>query len=125
MQTMPDVSPTAWHLAHTTWFFENFVLRARAATTSDTAWRPHASLFGHLFNSYYETVGKPFARPQRGTLSRPTVHEILAYRDHVDEHMQVLLRDPEALGDLAAPLRILQLEGRGLFGAVLFLLGHG
>ena len=102
VQTMPDVSPTAWHLAHTTWFFENFVLRAHAARVGDVRWGPHADAFHHLFNSYYETVGKPFSRPRRGTLSRPTVGEIVAYRDDVDRQMRALLQDPEALGELAA-----------------------
>jgi ergothioneine biosynthesis protein EgtB len=88
VQTMPDVSPTKWHLAHTTWFFEHFVLGALA--DGYEAFNPH---YHHLFNSYYYTVGQMFARPERGLLSRPTVAEVHAYRDHVDIAMTDLLAD--------------------------------
>jgi ergothioneine biosynthesis protein EgtB len=91
IQTMPDVSPTKWHLAHTSWFFETFVLTpwARGYTPIDPAYK-------YLFNSYYNAVGDPFPRPHRGTLSRPTVEDVLAYRRHVDEHMAALLERGEA-----------------------------
>ena len=81
VQTMPDVSPTKWHLAHTTWFFETFVLRPHVPR-----WRtePHWDV---LFNSYYQAVGEPWDRPRRGLLSRPTVAEIYAYRERVDDAM--------------------------------------
>ena len=82
VQTMPDVSPTKWHLAHTTWFFETFVLR-RSAQGSD----PYDPRFEELFNSYYQSVGPQFPRPRRGLLSRPTVDEIRRYRAHVDAEM--------------------------------------
>jgi len=78
-QSMPDASPAKWHLAHTTWFFETFVLAPRAAgyTTPDP-------LYALLFNSYYNAVGEQHPRPLRGVLTRPTVDEVFAYRAHVD-----------------------------------------
>ncbi len=86
VQTMPDVSPTKWHRAHTTWFFETFVLAQyrRGYTEFDPA-------YAFLFNSYYETVGPRHARPQRGLLSRPGVAEIGHYRGTVDHAMDQLL----------------------------------
>jgi ergothioneine biosynthesis protein EgtB len=86
VQTMPDVSPTKWHRAHTTWFFETFVLAPyrRGYTEFDPA-------YAFLFNSYYETVGPRHARPQRGLLSRPGVAEIGRYRGTVDHAMDQLL----------------------------------
>lgn len=86
VQTMPDVSPTKWHLAHVTWFFEHFVLLPRLAD-----YRVFDSRFEYLFNSYYYSVGQMHRRPQRGFLSRPTVAEIRSYRQHVDEAMLQLL----------------------------------
>ncbi len=96
IQTMPDVSPPKWHLAHTTWFFEQFVLVPYQAGYSifDPA-------FDHLFNSYYQTHGLPFPRPQRGLLARPTVETILRYRAHVDAAMEALLSDAALPGDAA------------------------
>ncbi|HET6545471.1 MAG TPA: ergothioneine biosynthesis protein EgtB [Rhodanobacteraceae bacterium] len=82
VQSMPDASPTKWHLAHTTWFFEQFVLGRRAG------YRPVQPEWAYLFNSYYQTVGPMHARPQRGLLSRPTLVEVLDYRRRVDERMQ-------------------------------------
>src|SRR5215207_2381286 len=82
VQSMPDVSPTKWHLAHTSWFFETFILQPHLAT-----YREFHPQYGYLFNSYYNTVGERHARPERGLLSRPTVAEIYRYRAHVDEHM--------------------------------------
>ncbi|MBA3563543.1 MAG: ergothioneine biosynthesis protein EgtB [Gammaproteobacteria bacterium] len=94
VQTMPDVSPTKWHLAHTTWFFEHFLLRPNAA-----GYRPFDEQFDFLFNSYYYSVGQMHLRPERGFLSRPTVRRILEFRNHVDEAMTALLDstgdDPE------------------------------
>jgi ergothioneine biosynthesis protein EgtB len=86
IQSMGDVSPPKWHLAHVTWFFENFLLLPFL-----TGYRAFHPEYGHLFNSYYETVGRPFPRLQRGLLSRPTVEEIFRYREHVDRHMRELL----------------------------------
>ena len=78
IQSMPDVSPTKWHLAHTTWFFETFIL-----TRFDPDYRVFDPAFAYLFNSYYEAAGPRHPRPQRGLLSRPTVDIVAAYRDHV------------------------------------------
>ena len=89
IQSMPDVSPPKWHLAHTTWFFETFLLRPYLHRYE--VFHPQ---FGYLFNSYYETVGERHPRPQRGLLSRPTVAEIYQYRVHVDQAMQRLLAQP-------------------------------
>ena len=86
IQTMPDVSPPKWHLAHVSWFFEQFVLLPFLP-----GYRVHDPMYDFLFNSYYETHGTPFPRPQRGLLSRPTVEQIYAYRAHVDRAMQELL----------------------------------
>ncbi|TVQ57921.1 MAG: hypothetical protein EA377_00510, partial [Phycisphaerales bacterium] len=83
IQSMPDVSPTKWHLAHTSWFFETFVLKHALRS-----YRPLDPQFEYLFNSYYNTVGEQYCRPMRGMLSRPTVKDIQHYRDHVDHHMR-------------------------------------
>ena len=82
VQSMPDVSPTKWHLAHVTWFFERFVLEH-----FDAGYRRYNEDYDYLFNSYYYSVGKMHPRAQRGLLTRPTLDEILAYRRHVDGGM--------------------------------------
>ncbi len=89
IQTMPDVSPPKWHLAHVSWFFETFIL-----LPFHQHYKPYHPQFDYLFNSYYETHNRPFPRPQRGLLSRPTVAEVYAYRAHVDEAMTQLLNAP-------------------------------
>jgi ergothioneine biosynthesis protein EgtB len=91
VQTMPDVSPTKWHRAHTTWFFETFVLgRHRSGYEAvDPA-------YAFLFNSYYEGVGPRHARPQRGLLTRPGIAEIADYRRRVDAAMDAFLDDEPA-----------------------------
>lgn len=86
IQSMPDVSPPKWHLAHTTWFFENFIL-ARFIQN----YRPVCSDYFFLFNSYYKTVGEHFTRSQRGLLSRPSVSEIYQYRHVINEKIGELL----------------------------------
>lgn len=91
VQAMPDVSPPKWHLAHTTWFFETFLLIPYLKP-----YRLFHERYGYLFNSYYETVGAFFPRPQRGLLTRPTVDEVYRYRAHVDEAMAELLTAPPA-----------------------------
>ena len=90
IQSMPDVSPTRWHLAHTTWFFETFVLGR-----TKTGHEPISAAFDHLFNSYYRTHGDPFPRSQRGLLSRPTLREVVAYRRAVDAQVTSLLDNCE------------------------------
>jgi ergothioneine biosynthesis protein EgtB len=89
IQSMPDASPVKWHLAHTSWFFETFVLTP--LLQGYQAFHPD---FGYLFNSYYQGVGPRWSRPQRGLLSRPTVAEVYSYRAHVDEQMQRLFQMP-------------------------------
>jgi ergothioneine biosynthesis protein EgtB len=91
-QSMPDASPAKWHLAHTSWFFERFVLQQQAPD-----YRCFHPQFERLFNSYYESVGPQLPRHSRGLLSRPTVAEVYRYRAHVDEHMQRLLGAPLSL----------------------------
>jgi len=86
IQSMPDASPTKWHLAHTTWFFETFLLKPQLA-----AYRPFNPAYDYLFNSYYEAIGPRHPRPQRGIVSRPGVEEILAYRRHVTGAMEELI----------------------------------
>jgi len=91
VQSMPDVSPTKWHLAHTSWFLETFVLRE--ALPGYETYHPQ---FEYLFNSYYQGVGVPYPRPERGLITRPTVDEVRAYRAHVDAEVERLLtRQPE------------------------------
>ena len=79
VQSMDDASPAKWHLAHTTWFFEEFVLVPHAS-----GYQVHNEHYRYLFNSYYEAVGPRHPRPQRGLLTRPPLAEVLAYREHVD-----------------------------------------
>jgi ergothioneine biosynthesis protein EgtB len=86
IQTMADVSPTKWHLAHTAWFFERFILQEHVSDY--VPWDPR---YDFLFNSYYHTIGPMHARPNRGQLSRPTVEEIFAYRSEIDGRLQKLL----------------------------------
>ncbi|WP_414446747.1 ergothioneine biosynthesis protein EgtB [Burkholderia sp. 22PA0099] len=87
LQSMPDASPTKWHLAHTTWFFETVILERRLP-----GYTPFDARYAFLFNSYYEALGPRHARPQRGMLSRPTLDEVHAYRRHVDAHLLELVR---------------------------------
>ncbi|MFZ5719501.1 MAG: ergothioneine biosynthesis protein EgtB [Pseudomonadota bacterium] len=95
-QSMPDASPTKWHLAHTTWFFETFMLAPHLP-----GYRVFDPRFGYLFNSYYEAVGPRQPRPARGLITRPSVADVLAYRAHVDAAMERLLAPgPGPLSDL-------------------------
>lgn len=99
VQSMPDASPTKWHLAHTTWFFETFLLRSYAAGYGefDPAYR-------YLFNSYYEAIGPRQLRAERGLITRPSLDDVLAYRLHVDEAVA-------ALFDAAAPQLLEDMRG--------------
>ena len=98
VQSMPDVSPTKWHLAHTTWFFETFVLAPRGVAAFEPAYTV-------LFNSYYNTVGEQFPRAGRGLLSRPTVETVRRYRAHVDARMDALL-EAEVSPELASVIEV-------------------
>ena len=86
IQSMPDVSPTKWHLAHTTWFFETFVLKKFV-----TGYVPAIPEYAFLFNSYYNAAGTMHRRDLRGLISRPTVTESFRYREGIDRHMEDLL----------------------------------
>lgn len=101
VQSMPDASPLKWHLAHTSWFFETFVLaRAAALGLARGGWRPHHPQFAYLFNSYYEGAGQRIARADRGLLTRPSLAEVMRYREHVDRAMRSLLDDGADLSPL-------------------------
>ncbi|WP_089300587.1 ergothioneine biosynthesis protein EgtB [Haloechinothrix alba] len=92
VQSAPEVSPTKWHRAHTSWFFETFLLSA-----TDTGYREFHPRYSYLFNSYYNTVGAQYPRSERGLISRPGLSEISEYRAHVDAAMRRLLeREPDA-----------------------------
>jgi ergothioneine biosynthesis protein EgtB len=86
VQPMADASPPKWHLAHTAWFFETFLLKEFVA-----GYRPFHPRFEYLFNSYYNGVGQPYPRLRRGVMSRPTVSDVFEYRRHVDAAMAPLL----------------------------------
>ena len=106
LQAMPDASPAKWHLAHTTWFFETFVLARHEA-----AFAPHHDAYAVLFNSYYEAHGPRWQREERGLLSRPTTREIEAYRAGVDERVTALADAlPDAGWAEAAPVIALGIQ---------------
>ncbi len=99
LQPMPDASPAKWHLAHTTWFFETFLLRDHVV-----GYRAHDESWAYLFNSYYEGEGERHPRPQRGLISRPSLDEVRAWRAAVDSALL------DAIGDLPADLVLLGLN---------------
>jgi ergothioneine biosynthesis protein EgtB len=105
VQSMPDASPAKWHLAHTSWFFEEFVLQK-----AGTAYEFHDPDFRFLFNSYYNAVGPMHTRSSRGVLSRPTVKQVLDYRARVDERMSELLQDTSQLPAELVPIITLGLH---------------
>jgi ergothioneine biosynthesis protein EgtB len=88
VQPVVDVSPPKWHLGHTTWFFENFILKPH-----DDNYLEYNADFNYVFNSYYETLGARVIRTDRGNLSRPTVDEVYRYRSYVDQAMKVFLNN--------------------------------
>ncbi len=122
VQPVADVSPPKWHIGHTTWFFETFILKNQPGYTE------FDSNYNFVFNSYYETVGARVIRTDRGNLSRPTVGDVYKYRHYVDEAMTTLLANVEA----AEPLRELMLLGFNheeqhqelLLTDIKFILGH-
>ena len=91
VQAMDDASPAKWHLAHVTWFFENFILRPHLE-----GYRLFDDTFNYCFNSYYESQGPRHPRPKRGLLTRPSAERVLAYRAHVDRGLETLLSREEA-----------------------------
>ncbi|QDT37043.1 ergothioneine biosynthesis protein EgtB [Stratiformator vulcanicus] len=92
VQSMVDASPAKWHLAHTTWFFETFLLRPYLPK-----YQVFHRRFSYLFNSYYNAVGDRHPRPQRGMLTRPPLEDVFAYRAHIDRHMAELLDTNESI----------------------------
>jgi len=92
LQAAEFTSPAKWHLAHTSWFFETFLLKPNVS-----GYQEFHPRFGHLFNSYYNGIGQPYPRGQRGLLSRPTLQQVLRYREHVDAAMQSLLTGSEGV----------------------------
>ena len=99
VQSMPDVSPTRWHMAHTTWFFETFILCHEEGSVFDQE-------FNYLFNSYYNAIGKQFPRPQRGLISRPSLERIKEYRSEVDRRMADFLAGPNVTQSIAQAVLI-------------------
>lgn len=100
IQTMPDVSPAKWHLGHTTWFFERFILQELQAD-----YRPVNDAFYYLFNSYYNAAGPQHCRPSRGLLSRPTVDAVYEYRQLVEGRMAAFIQQHESELQPGRPLR--------------------
>ncbi|MEO0399397.1 MAG: ergothioneine biosynthesis protein EgtB [Pseudomonadota bacterium] len=100
LQSMEAASPVKWNLAHTTWFFETFILKKYK-----DGYEPFDARYGFLFNSYYNQIGAMYARPHRGMLSRPTADEVLAYRAHVADAVIALAQNADAsLSERLAPL---------------------
>ena len=104
VQSMPDASPTKWHLGHTTWFFETFVLGPH-----EPGFTPYDDAFAYVHNSYYESVGARHPRAQRGMLTRPTVDQVYAYRSSVDDRMAEFLAS-----EVAAQSEVLDLVELGV-----------
>ena len=101
VQPVVDVSPPKWHLGHTTWFFENFVL-----VPNKPDYKVFDADFNFLFNSYYESVGQRVARPNRGFLSRPTVEKVFDYRAYVNQHMEAFLEGHELSATLESVIEL-------------------
>jgi len=102
VQSMPEASPAKWHLAHTTWFFETFVL----SHSPLGSYRPFHPEYNFLFNSYYEAIGSRHPRAQRGLLTRPSLDEVRKYREHVDRQMMDLLPRLDTADDLIGTIEI-------------------
>ena len=101
IQSMPEASPTKWHRAHVTWFFEQFLLRPYARD-----YRPFDRRFAYLYNSYYVSAGPRQARPQRGLITRPSAAEVAAYRAHVDAAVEELIETAKDFGELIPIIEI-------------------
>src|SRR3954447_10213857 len=103
VQSMPDVSPTKWHGAHVTWFFETFVL-----ADHEPGFAPFQDTYWFLFNSYYESIGPRYSRPDRGLITRPGAADVGVYRGNVDERMRDLVSslDEGALEKLAGTIEL-------------------
>ena len=101
VQTMPEASPVKWHLAHTSWFFETFVLKEALPNHN-----PIHAQYAYLFNSYYNAAGKMHCRPKRGLISRPTLRETLEYRRRVDGIMDAVFEKPAILEKFAPVIRL-------------------
>src|SRR5271166_5044022 len=89
VQAHDDASPTKWHLAHTTWFFEELILKRFLP-----GYRVFDERFAYCFNSYYESLGARHPRPRRGLLTRPSAEEVCSFRAHADEHLRRLMAEP-------------------------------
>jgi len=106
IQSMPDASPTKWHMAHTSWFFEAFIL---AKFQSGFSW--HDPMYHKLYNSYYNALGEPFSRAKRGMITRPSVDEIRDYRENINARMTTLLTEcRDAQFKEIAPLLVIGLN---------------
>lgn len=90
VQSMPDASPAKWHLGHTSWFFETVILR-ETKSPGGQPFQVFAEALGVIFNSYYNSVGAQYSRPHRGLLTRPSLTQVLEYREYVDHHMMALI----------------------------------
>jgi ergothioneine biosynthesis protein EgtB len=101
VQSMPEASPTKWHRAHVSWFFEQFLLRPHGSD-----YRPFDDRFAYLYNSYYVSAGPRQARPQRGLITRPSADEVTAYRGHVDDAVTRLIKSANNLAELAPIIEI-------------------
>ena len=101
VQSMADASPVKWHLAHTTWFFETFIL-----TPSAPGYQVFHPAFKVLFNSYYNGVGEKHPRPERGLITRPGLGDVLVYREHVESAMRELIASSAYGGDVAALIEL-------------------
>jgi ergothioneine biosynthesis protein EgtB len=101
VQTMPEASPVKWHLAHTSWFFETFVLKEALPNH-----KPIHAQYAYLFNSYYNTAGKMHCRPKRGLISRPTLRQAMEYRRQVDGIMEAVFEKPAILEKFAPVIRL-------------------
>lgn len=123
VQPIGDVSPPKWHLGHTTWFFETFILIPNLS-----GYKVYDPQYNYVFNSYYESVGARVIRTNRGNLSRPSVSEIYSYRHYVDDHMRQLFTDTKAWNELKDILELgihhEQQHQELLFMDIKYILGH-